>query len=58
MFFKKQIPNPSYFRKSELMQSHEITLCTFAKKLVERVWFTGTLIGSKKRWQRVIHCLS
>ena len=54
MFLK--FPNLSYFRKSELMQSREITLCTLAKKLVERVWFTGTLIGSKQRWQRVIYC--
>ena len=30
-----KFPNLSYFRKSELMQSHEITLCTLAKKLVE-----------------------
>ena len=44
-----KIPNLSYLGKSELMQFHEITLCAFAKTLVERVWFTGTLNGSKQR---------
>ena len=40
------------------MQFHEITLCTLAKTLVECVWLTGTLNGSKQRQKRVTQFLS